>query len=151
MLLLAAFGALATRLMLTSAAKSALRLTLRWPCHSIGGFNIALDAPRATQTASCQRSRGGDIRQQLRRFYRTADFNNSFCHAPSPSQRIIQPSRIDGGVKIQPSSLTPSSPYIIGAVLTSARCSPDRPLHVVVLPLSVPFTLTLFCFTLPVA
>ncbi|MCP0833601.1 hypothetical protein KU710_23810, partial [Salmonella enterica subsp. enterica serovar Give] len=41
---------------------------------------------------------GGDIRQQLRRFYRTADFNDSFCHAAQSWQRIIQPWRIDGGV-----------------------------------------------------
>ncbi|MEA7543870.1 hypothetical protein ONO12_27605, partial [Salmonella enterica subsp. enterica serovar Montevideo] len=33
--------------------------------------------------------------------YRTADFNDSFCHAAQPWQRIIQPWRIDGGVKIQ--------------------------------------------------
>ncbi len=131
MLLLAAFGVKRHQIDVNVGLRNPLYANVEMARYLIGGFNIALNARLGDRQILPAQTAGGDIRQQLRRFYRTADFNDSFCHAAQSWQRIIQPRRIDGGVKIQ--LLNAKLAFYIGAVWAQRKVQPrDRPLHVAV-------------------
>lgn len=122
MLLLAAFGVKRHQIDVNVGLRNPLYANVEMARYLIGGFNIALDARTGDRQLLPAQTVGGDIRQQLRRFYRTADFNDSFCHAAQPRQRIIQPRRIDGGVKIQ--LLNAKLAFYIGAVWAQRKVQP---------------------------
>lgn len=122
MLLLAAFGVKRHQIDVNVGLRNPLYANVEMARYLIGGFNIALNARLGDRQLLPTQTAGGDIRQQLRRFYRTADFNDSFAMPPSPGSALSSPGASMAASRF--SSLTPSSPFISALFGPSARCSP---------------------------
>ncbi len=130
MLLLAAFGVKRHQIDVNVGLRNPLYANVEMARYLIGGFNIALNARLGDRQLLPAQAAGGDIRQQLRRFYRTADFNDSFAMPPSPGSALSSPGASMAASRF--SSLTPSSPLYRRCLGPAQGAAPDRPLHVAV-------------------
>ena len=94
-------------------------------------FHVAFDAHLSDGQLLPAQTPGGDIRQQLWRFNRTANFYQPFRRTAQSRQRVIQARGINRRVEIE--VFDPQFPFHIRAVASQFQMQArDRPLQVAV-------------------